>query len=191
MTAATRLLNAIEQGDAHAADELLPLVYEELRHLAAAQLAHERPGQTLDATALVHEAYLRLINDENEIRWDSRGHFFAAAALAMRRILVEAARRKQRLRHGGGRRRIPLEDVQAIVCAPDENLLALDEALKALAAVAPLKAQLVELRFFAGLSIGDAARCLGIARATANRWWSYARAWLFDFLQAGEIPKKR
>jgi len=192
MTDATRLLLAIGQGDSQAAADLLPLVYEELRRLAAAQLASERPGQTLDATALVHEAYLRLVgnqNPENDIRWDNRGHFYAAAAEAMRRILVEAARRKHRLRHGGDQRRIPLESIDAAADMPDENVLALDEALQALAATAPLKARLVELRFFAGLSVEDAARCLGISRATADRWWAYARAWLYDFLQAGENRK--
>jgi RNA polymerase sigma factor (TIGR02999 family) len=151
MTDATRLLLAIGQGDSQAAADLLPLVYEELRRLAAAQLASERPGQTLDATALVHEAYLRLVgnqNPENDIRWDNRGHFYAAAAEAMRRILVEAARRKHRLRHGGDQRRIPLESIDAAADMPDENVLALDEALQALAATAPLKARLVELRFF-------------------------------------------
>ena len=195
MTDASRLLNAIEQGDAQAAARLLPLVYEELRRLAAAQLAGERPGQTLSATALVHEAYLRLVGcpageQEKEVRWDGRGHFFAAAAEAMRRILVETVRRKQRLRHGGDWRRIPLAGAEPAAEIPDDNLLALDEALQALAAVAPLKARLVEMRFFAGLSVEDAARCLGISRATADRWWSYARAWLFDFVQTGKISKK-
>ena len=195
MTDASRLLNAIEQGDAQAAARLLPLVYDELRRLAAAQLAGERPGQTLSATALVHEAYLRLVGcpageQEKEVRWDGRGHFFAAAAEAMRRILVETARRKQRLRHGGDWRRIPLAGAEPAAEIPDDNLLALDEALQALAAVAPLKARLVEMRFFAGLSVEDAARCLGISRATADRWWSYARAWLFDFVQTGKISKK-
>jgi RNA polymerase sigma factor (TIGR02999 family) len=192
MTNATRLLHAIQQGDSQAAADLLPLVYEELRRLAAAQLAGERPGQTLNATALVHEGYLRLVGNQEpdkDIRWDSRGHFFAAAAAAMRRILVEAARRKHRLRHGGNRQRIPLESIDAAADLPDENVLALDEALQALAATAPLKARLVELRFFAGLSVEDAALCLGISRATADRWWAYARAWLYDFLQSGENPK--
>jgi RNA polymerase sigma factor (TIGR02999 family) len=195
MTDASRLLNAIEQGDSRAAAELLPLVYVELRRLAAMQLADERPGQTLNATALVHEAYLRLVGNasgeqEKEFHWDSRGHFFAAAAEAMRRILIEAARRKQRLRHGGDWRRIPLEGVEAAAAIPDDDLLALDEALRALAAVAPLKARLVEMRFFAGLTVEDAAHCLGISRATADRWWSYSRAWLFDFVQTGKISKK-
>jgi RNA polymerase sigma factor (TIGR02999 family) len=194
MIDATQLLNAIEQGDPKAAAQLLPLVYDELRRLASAQLANERPGQTLNATALVHEAYLRLVGpsggQETEIRWESRGHFFAAAAESMRRILVEAARRKLRLRHGGDWHRIPLEGVEAVADMPDEDLLELDEALKALATTAPLKARLVELRFFAGLTVEDAARCLGISRATADRWWSFARAWLFDFLQTGKKSKK-
>jgi RNA polymerase sigma factor (TIGR02999 family) len=195
MTDATRLLNAIEQGDSQAAAQLLPIVYEELRRLAAVQLAGERPGQTLNATALVHEAYLRLIGSpdgaqQKTAHWDSRGHFFAAAAESMRRILIENARRKQRLRHGGNWRRIPLEGVDAASEIVHDDLLALDEGLTTLAAIAPLKARLVELRFFAGLSVEEAARCLGISRATADRWWSYARAWLFDFVQNGEIPKK-
>ncbi len=195
MTDATQLLNAIHQGDAHAAAELLPLVYEELRRLAAVQLALEKPGQTLNATALVHEAYLRLVGrpaseQKQEVRWDCRGHFFAAAAEAMRRILVEAARRKQRLKHGGGRQRLPLEQVDAVVDVPDDDLLALDEALRQFAVAAPLKARLVELRFFAGLSVEEAADCLGISRATADRWWSYARAWLHDCIRVGEKIEK-
>jgi RNA polymerase sigma factor (TIGR02999 family) len=195
MTDATRLLNAIQHGDVHAADELLPVVYDELRRLAAVQLALEKPGQTLNATALVHEAYLRLVgpptSEQNqEKRWDSRGHFFAAAAVAMRRILVESARRKQRLKHGGGRQRIPLEQVDATVAAPDDDLLVLDEALRQFALVAPLKARLVELRYFAGLSVEEAAACLGISRATADRWWSFARAWLHDCIRSDEISRK-
>jgi RNA polymerase sigma factor (TIGR02999 family) len=194
MTEATRLLNAIYQGDARAADELLPLVYEELRRLAAAQLALEKPGHTLNATALVHEAYLRLVgrpsSEQNqEVPWDGRGHFFAAAAEAMRRILVESARRKQRRKHGGGRQRIPLERVDAAAAVPDDELLAIDEALRVFAIASPMKARLVELRFFAGLSVEDAADCLGISRATADRWWSYARAWLHDCIQSGGIGK--
>jgi len=195
MTDATRLLKAIEQGDPQAAAQLLPLVYEELRRLAAAQLAGERPGLTLNATALVHEAYLRLVasrgrESPEEPRWAGRGHFFAAAAEAMRRILVETARRKQRLKHGGGRQRLPLEGVEAAAPVPDENLLALDEALKEFATVAPLKARLVELRYFAGLSVEEAADCLGISRATADRWWSYARAWLYDFVRSEDNSEK-
>ncbi len=186
----TRLLNAIEQGDPHASGRLLPLVYDELRRLAALRLARETPGQTLSATALVHEAYLRLVGDVAH-DWDGRGHFFAAAAEAMRRILVEAARRKKRKKHGGGRRRVPLDDVAAAAVPPSDDLLALDEALTRLAEEDPVKARLVELRFFAGLSVEDAAGCLGIARATADRYWAYARAWLYQKLRAGEKSENR
>jgi RNA polymerase sigma factor (TIGR02999 family) len=188
MDEVTRVLAAIESGDPHAAGQLLPLVYDELRRLAAQRLAQEKPGQTLQPTALVHEAYLRLLGPGEAQHWDHRGHFFAAAAEAMRRILVESARRKQRLRHGGGRRRVPLEDVEAVADARADVLLALDEALAQLAAAAPLKARLVELRYFAGLSVEDAGRCLGVSRATADRWWAYARAWLYDRL--GGISEK-
>ncbi len=181
----TRLLNAIAQGDPRAAGQLLPLVYEELRRLAARKLAHENPGQTLSATALVHEAYLRLAGDAAH-DWDSRGHFFAAAAEAMRRILVESARRKRRRKHGGDRQRVPLDDIADPAGAPSDDVLALDEALVRLAEEDPVKARLVELRFFAGLSVEDAARCLGISRSTADRYWVYARAWLYDKLRGGE-----
>jgi RNA polymerase sigma factor (TIGR02999 family) len=181
----TQILNAIEQGDAQAAGRLLPLVYDELRRLAARNLAHEKPGQTLSATSLVHEAYLRLVGGETQ-GWDSRGHFFAAAAEAMRRILVESARRKKRRKHGGDLQRVPLDDVVASDAAPSDDLLALDEALARLAQEDPIKSRLVELRFFAGLSVEDAARCLGISRATADRYWSYARAWLYDKVRGGE-----
>lgn len=181
----TQLLNAIAQGDPHAASQLLPLVYEELRRLAARKLSQEQPGQTLSATALVHEAYLRLAGDAAR-DWDSRGHFFTAAAEAMRRILVESARRKQRRKHGGDRRRVPLDDFAALEGTPSDDLLALNEALTQLAEEDPLKARLVELRFFAGLSVEDAARCLGISRATADRYWAYARAWLFEKLRSAE-----
>jgi RNA polymerase sigma factor (TIGR02999 family) len=182
MNEVTRILSAVEQGDRHAAEQLLPLIYAELRKLAAAKLAQEKPGQTLQATALVHEAYLRLVSPGEEQRWDSRGHFFAAAAEAMRRILVENARRKGRLKRGAGRKRVNLDQVEAASAAPTEDLLALDEALLALAAEDAPKAELVKLRYFAGLSIEEAARCLGISRATAARYWSYARAWLYDRL---------
>jgi RNA polymerase sigma factor (TIGR02999 family) len=185
----TQLLNAIAEGDPHATGQLLPLVYDELRRLAARKLAREKPGQTLEATALVHEAYLRLVGDAAR-DWDSRGHFFAAAAEAMRRILVESARRKQRLRHGGGRQRVPLADVAAPAAGPSDDLLALDEALTRLAAEDPVKARLVELRFFAGLSVEEAAQCLGISRATADRYWAYARAWLYEQVHAGENSEK-
>lgn len=181
----THLLNAIAQGDPHAAEQLLPLVYEELRRLAARKLAQERPGQTLSATALVHEAYLRLAGDAAR-DWDSRGHFFSAAAEAMRRILVESARRKKQRKHGGGMRCVRLDDVAAPAATPSDDLLALNEALEQLAQEDAIKARLVELRFFAGLSVEEAARCLGISRATADRYWAYARAWLFEKLRAAE-----
>jgi RNA polymerase sigma factor (TIGR02999 family) len=180
----TQILNAIEGGDAHAAGQLLPLVYAELRQLAAQKLAQERPGQTLQATALVHEAYLRLVGKEDEQRWGSRGHFFAAAAEAMRRILIDAARRKRRLKRGGERQRVPLESLDAPADFRADDVLALDEALVAFAAEDADKAELVKLRFYAGLTLEDAAHCLGISRATASRHWSYARAWLFQRLQA-------
>src|SRR5438105_7731394 len=153
MSDVTRILTAIEQGDPHAAAELLPLVYDELRKLAAQKLAHERPGQTLQATALVHEAYLRLVGTGTGQRWDSRGHFFAAAAEAMRRILVENARRRDRLKRGGDRQRVPLEQIETVALSPSDDLLALDEALKLLAEEDAQKAELVKLRYFAGLSL--------------------------------------
>jgi RNA polymerase sigma factor (TIGR02999 family) len=174
----TRILDAIEQGDPHAANELLPLVYEELRRLAAAQMAREKAGQTLDATALVHEVYLRLVGTNPEQPWNSRGHFFAAAAEAMRRILVESARRKHRLKRGGDLERRALEPDDLVAPEPDQRLLALDEALTRLSAREPDKAELVKLRWFVGLSGDAAAAVLGISPATADRWWSYARAWL-------------
>jgi len=175
MSDVTQILAAIEQGDSHAAAQLLPLVYYELRQLAAVHMAREKPGQTLDATALVHEAYLRLVGDQH---FDNRRHFFAAAAEAMRRILVESARRKKRQKRGGDRKRIDLEDVSVAAPEQDERLLALDEALERLAAVEPQKAELVKLRSFAGLSLDAAADLLGISPSTADRWWAYARAWL-------------
>ncbi len=182
MSEVTRILSAIELGDAHAAEQLLPLVYGELRLLAAQRLAQEKPGQTLQPTALVHEAYLRLVGDGKGQHWDHRGHFFAAAAEAMRRILVDAARRKQAIRHGGGRRRVALRDHHRITESPD-GLLALDDALTRFASEEPAKAELVKLRFFAGLSTPEAASALGISVATAERWWAYARTWLFSELQ--------
>src|SRR4051794_35158556 len=169
MNDVTRILSAIEQGDPKAANQLLPLVYEELRKLAAQRLTHERPGQTLQATALVHEAYLRLVGSEPEAGWDSRGHFFAAAAEAMRRILVENARRKGRQKRGGGLARVDLEDAEMACRLPLENLLALDEALARLATEDPVKARLVALRFFAGLSLDEAAKVLGVSAVTAKR----------------------
>jgi RNA polymerase sigma factor (TIGR02999 family) len=182
MSEVTHILAAIEQGDPSAAEQLLPLVYDELRQLAAQKLAHEKPGQTLDATALVHEAYLRLVDAEQAQHWDSRGHFFAAAAESMRRILIDNARRKQAARHGGGRRRVPLDDAPRAIETP-ESLLALDDALTRFAAEEPAKAELVKLRFFAGLSTSEAAAALGVSVATAERWWAFARTWLFADLQ--------
>ena len=178
MTDVTRILSAIEQGDPHAAEQLLPLVYEELRQLAAAKLAQEKPGQTLQATALVHEAYLRLVDVEKVQHWDSRGHFFAAAAEAMRRILVDRARHKKSRKGGGGLHRAELrEDAVAAPEGPDE-VLAVDEALAGLAAADPTAAELVKLRYFAGLSVPEAAEALGLTTRTAELLWSYARAWL-------------
>jgi RNA polymerase sigma factor (TIGR02999 family) len=178
MTDVTRILTAIEQGDPSAAEQLLPLVYEELRRLASAKLAHERPGQTLQATALVHEAYLRLVGAEKQPRWDSRGHFFAAAGEAMRRILVENARRKQTEKHGGGRQRRDLDADALHASEPDVDLLALDAALNRLAEHDRLKARLVELRYFAGLRGDQAAAILGMSASSADRLWVYTRAWL-------------
>jgi RNA polymerase sigma factor (TIGR02999 family) len=178
MNDVTRILTAIDQGDPRAAGQLLPLVYDELRRLAAQKMAQEKPGQTLDATALVHEAYIRLVEGEEGQRWDSRGHFFAAAAEAMRRILVEAARRRQSLRGGGGRRRQDLIDAELSVAPPNDDMLALDEALSKYARVEPQGADLVKLRVFAGMTIEEAARHLGISQTTAKRNWAYARAWL-------------
>jgi RNA polymerase sigma factor (TIGR02999 family) len=181
MSDVTRILSAIDQGDPHAAEQLLPLVYDELRKLATQRLAQEAPGQTLQATALVHEAYLRLVDADTPPPWNGRSHFFAAAAEAMRRILIDQARRKQRVKHGGDRQRIALDEV-ASVTEPREDLLALDEALTRLAAEDPAKAEIVRLRYFAGLSLEEAAACLGISLATAKRRWTVARAWLFDAL---------
>src|SRR5262249_2843555 len=172
------ILSAVEQGDLHAAEQLLPLVYQELRQLAAQKLAQEKPGQTLEATALVHEAYLRLVDVEKAQRWDSRGHFFAAAAEAMRRILVESARRKKSRKRGGDLQRVDLDESLALNTSPDE-LLALDEALEKLAREDPVKAKLVKLRCFAGLSHQEAARALGISRPTADRYWAYAKTRLY------------
>src|SRR5262245_56319625 len=184
MVEVTQLLIAIGQGDPSASGELLPLVYDELRRLAAQRLAQEKPGQTLQATALVHEAYLRLVGNNPQASdsvgaWNSRGHFFAAAAEAMRRILVEQARRKNRVRHGGELRRVDFDSELQISDEADENLLALDEALKQLAIEDREAAEVVKLRYFAGLTIEDTASALGISVRTVNRHWAYARAWLF------------
>jgi RNA polymerase sigma factor (TIGR02999 family) len=179
MSDVTQILNQIESGDQQAAEELLPLVYEELRKLAAARMANERPNHTLQATALVHEAYVRLVNDEKAQNWDSRGHFFSAAAEAMRRILVDNARRKNRPKHGGGLERVELSE-SAVVADNLQGfeLLDLNDALEALAAKDPRKAELVKLRFFAGLSGNQAAQVLGIAESTADLDWAYAKTWL-------------
>ncbi len=186
MNEVTRVLSAIERGDPQAAEQLLPLVYDELRRLAAQRLAQEKPGQTLQATALVHEAYLRLLDPERGQDWNSRGHFFAAAAEAMRRILVDNARRKRRPKHGGDQKRIPLDAVVLPVEDRFHDLLALDEALTRFAGQEPLKAEVVKLRYFAGLSVEEAAACLGISPITAKRYWAVARAWLYDALSDGE-----
>jgi RNA polymerase sigma factor (TIGR02999 family) len=183
MSEVTRILSAIDQGDPHAAEQLLPLVYDELRQLAAAKLGREAPGQTLEATALVHEAYLRLVGGEAPGSYQGRGHFFAAAAAAMRRILIDRARHKRTEKRGGRRRRQSLGEVAAPL--PDEELLALDEALHKLATQDPLKAQLVELRYFAGLTGAQAAEALGISPSTADRHWAYARAWLQAEVRGG------
>ena len=184
MNEVTRVLNAIERGETRAAGRLLPLVYEELRRLAAQRMASEPPGQTLTATALVHEAYVRLVDVPGQQTWDSRGHFFAAAAEAMRRILVENARRKKRRKHGGELRRVDLQDADITFAGPSKDILAIDEALDQFAAEEPEKVLLVKLRYFAGLSEQEAADALGISRATAARHWAYAKAWLFDRLDS-------
>jgi RNA polymerase sigma factor (TIGR02999 family) len=185
----TRILGQIQEGDAHAAEQLLPLVYAELRKLAAEKMALEKPGQTLQATALVHEAYLRLVDAEQVQHWHSRGHFFAAAAEAMRRILVERARHKQSLKAGGDRRRENFELAEPAVAGPDLDLLALDEALDVLQCHDPRAAALVKLRFFAGLTVGEAAQALGVSTATAENDWAYARCWLRRELEGeGQRP---
>jgi RNA polymerase sigma factor (TIGR02999 family) len=188
MNEVTRVLSALERGDSHAAEQLLPLVYEELRALAAAKLAQEAPGQTLQATALVHEAYLRLVGGETAQPWDSSGHFFAAAAEAMRRILIDNARRRHSQRRGGTADRHSLEGLEAAAPASDDELLAVDEALERLHKVDPRKAELVKLRYFGGLTIPEAARALGISITTANRYWAYARAWLHEELAGDDDP---
>lgn len=183
MTDVTHILSAIEQGDPSAAEQLLPLVYDELRKLAAARLSHEQPGQTLQATALVHEAYLRLVDVEKAQHWNSRGHFFGAAAEAMRRILVERARQKLGPQHGGGRARLDLDEALNVVDPRAYEILHVDSALEALAKESPIKAELVKLRYFCGLSHQEAAESLGLSRATADRYWAYAKAFLFASLQ--------
>jgi RNA polymerase sigma factor (TIGR02999 family) len=199
MNDVTCILSAIEHGDAKASEDLLPLVYEELRRLAAAHMRREKPGQTLSPTALVHEAYIRLVGPGAVAQWDGRTHFFVAAAEAMRRILVESARRKGARKHGGGRRRVDLDGIDHPPSltnrVPADDLLALDEALTRLALEDPAKAELVKLRYFAGLSVDEAAQTLGISRATAARYWDYARSWLFSELRGqgkdGDTSGKR
>ena len=179
MSEVTRILSAIEQGDPQAADQLLPLVYDELRKLAARKMAREKPGQTLQTTGLVHEAYIRLVDVEKAQHWNSRGHFFAAAAESMRRILVESARRKERLKHGRHYRRVDLDSGCPVTAAPSLDLLALDEALSRLAETEPAKAELVKLRFFAGMTMPEAAAALDISLASAERYWTFAKSWLY------------
>jgi RNA polymerase sigma factor (TIGR02999 family) len=186
MNEVTSILSGIEHGDPHAAEQLLPLVYDELRKLAAQKLAQERPGQTLQATALVHEAYIRLVDVEKARHWDSRGHFFAAAAEAMRRILLNRARDGKRLKRGGDRRRLDLDQLEIALDSSDDQLIALDEALEKLAHEDKSAAELVKLRFFAGLTLREVAESLGISLRTAERQWAYARAWLYDLLRRGE-----
>jgi RNA polymerase sigma factor (TIGR02999 family) len=185
MNEVTCILSAIEKGDANAAEQLLPLIYDELRKLAAAKLEDEAPGQTLQATALVHEAYLRLVETKAQ-QWNSRGHFFAAAAEAMRRILVDRARKKQSAKHGGGRERQPLDEAQVMAPEVGEDLVALDEALEQLAARDTEAAKLVQLRFFAGLTSAQAAETLGISPRSADRVWTYARAFLLAALKKSQ-----
>ena len=183
----TSVLASVERGDPSAAEQLLPLVYDELRKLAAAKLSKEKPGQTLQATALVHEAYLRLVDVDKVRHWDSRGHFFAAAAEAMRRVLVDHARRRRSQRRGGAAQRRSLDNLDVVFPAPGDDILAVDEALERLRQLDPIKAELVKLRYFAGLTIPEAAQALGISVPTANRHWAYARAWLHEEL-TGEGP---
>ncbi|HEV2971096.1 MAG TPA: ECF-type sigma factor [Pirellulales bacterium] len=182
MNEVTRILFAVEQGDPQAAEQLLPLVYDELRRLAAQRLAQEKPGQTLQATALVHDAYLRLVDGDVAQHWNSRGHFFAAAAEAMRRILVENARRKQRGRHGGQLQRVDFDSQLQVPSEADDNLLALDDAIQRLAAEEPQVAEVVKLRYFAGLTIEETSLALNISVRSVNRHWAYARAWLYQQL---------
>ena len=186
MVDVTQILDAIEHGDAQAAAQLLPLVYDELRKLAAEKMVQEKPGQTLQATGLVHEAYVRLVDTKRAQRWNSRGHFFAAAAEAMRRILVENARRKRSVKHGGARQRLDLDEGVSLVEEPTNEILALHEALDQLAAEDAKKAELVKLRYFTGLSVEEAAGVLGISRATADRWWAYAKVWLYCAISDSE-----
>jgi len=187
MSDLTQILNAIEHGDARAADELLPLVYEELRRLAAQKMLHERPGQTLQATALVHEVYIRLLGAESQ-NFSGRTHFFAAAAEAMRRILIENARRKQRHKHGADYQRVDLNGSAITIEGPSTDLIALDEALTKLAEEEPAVAELVKMRYFAGLTLEQSAAVLGVSRRTADRYWAYARAWMYQEITKAEKP---
>lgn len=186
MSEVTRILNAIEHGDGKAADELLPLVYGELRKLAAFRMSNEAPGQTLQPTALVHEAWLRLTGDEN-VKWDSQAHFFGAAAEAMRRILIDSARRKRAARHGGGQQRTNIQDADLAEKALEDELIEVHEALDRFAVHDPKKAELVKLRYFGGFTFEEAANVLKISEPTAKRWWSYARVWLFDRIKASKV----
>ena len=186
MNDVTRILSAIERGDSFAAEQLLPLVYDELRKLAAQKLAHERPGQTLQATALVHEAYLRLVGRDNVQHWNSKGHFFAAAAEAMRRILVDQARKKMSSKRGGGLERLPLEEVEIGAPEPAVDLLAVHDALEKFEGIDKAAADLVKLRYYAGLTLPQAAEVLGISSSTADRQWAYARAWLHAELREND-----
>jgi len=185
MSDVTRILNAIEQGDGKATDELLPIVYEELRRMAAHKMSSEPAGHTLQATALVHEAWLKLVDSPNQ-SWQNRAHFFGAAAEAMRRILIARARRKGRQRRGSGAEHLDLNELEIAGPAPDNQLLALNDALDRFAAIEPRQAELVKLRYFVGLKIDEAAEVLGISKATAKRWWAYARAWLFHEIDMKE-----
>ena len=185
MTDVTQILNAIEQGDPSAAEQLLPLVYDELRRLATQRMAQEKPGQTLQATALVHDVYIRLVDVEKAQHWNSRGHFFGAAAEAMRRILVDQARKKRSQRQGGGLERHPMENVEIAAPEPSLDLLAVNEALERFEQMDKVAADLVKLRYYAGLTIPQAAEAMGISSATADRYWAYARAWLHSELKKG------
>jgi RNA polymerase sigma factor (TIGR02999 family) len=189
MNEVTRILSDLANGNAQAAAQLLPLVYEELRKLAAVRMGEENPGNTLDATALVHEAYLRLVKPTDVARWDNRGHFFAAAAEAMRRILVESARRKRTAKHGSGQRRLDADTIAIAAPEMNEDIIAIDEALDRLAAIDPVKAELVKLRYFAGLTIEQTAETLGISAATAKRYWTYSRFWLFQQVSGDAISE--
>jgi RNA polymerase sigma factor (TIGR02999 family) len=191
MNEVTRILSAIEQGEPHSAEQLLPLVYDELRHLAALKLAQEKPGHTLQPTALVHEAYLRLVDVEKAQRWNSRRHFFAAAAEAMRRILIDRAREKQADKRGGKRQRVEFVQAEAVISSPPEALLALDEALERLGRNDQTACELVKLRYFAGLSVQQAGAALGLSRANAYRHWTFARAWLrWQLTDSGDPPER-